>query len=144
MFIRTICPVQWADSLCLPLLIHPVSAGFPSPADDFLQSNLNLQDALIPHPVSTFLMRVQGDSMTGCGIYSGDLVIVDRSIDPVDGAVVIAVLEGKFTVKRFRKTGSQIMLAPEHPDYPPIVVTLEMDFYVWGVVTFNVHGHAGQ
>ncbi len=95
----------------------------------------------MPRPTATFMMRVKGHSMTGCGIHSGDLLIVDRSIDPVDGAVVIAVLEGEFTVKRFRKSGGRIMLVAENPDFPPIVVSQEMDFYIWGVVTFNVHGH---
>ncbi len=140
MLIRSVRPVDWADSLCLPFLFAPVSAGFPSPADDFLQSNLNLQDALIPRPAATFLMRVEGDSMEGCGIFSRDLIIVDRSIDPVDGSVVIAVLDGEFTVKRFRKTQGKILLTAENQDYPPISVQEGMDFFVWGVVTFVIHG----
>ncbi len=78
--------------------------------------------------------------MTGCGIFSGDLLIVDRSLDPVDGAVVIAVLDGEFTVKRFRRSKDQVLLAAENPDYSPITVSKGMDFYVWGVVTFVVHG----
>ena len=127
---------------CLPIFSTPVSAGFPSPADDHLQKNLNLQDALIPRPAATFLMRVEGDSMEGCGIFSGDLLVVDRSIDPVDGAVVIAVLNAEFTVKRFRKTQGKILLTAENPDYPPITVQRGMDFSVWGVVTFVVHGLA--
>ena len=142
MLVRSVHPVEWADSVCLPILTVPVSAGFPSPADDYLQSELNLQDALIHRPAATFFMRVEGDSMTGCGIFSGDLLVVDRSIDPVDGAVIIAVVEGEFTVKRFLRSEGTIMLAAENPDYPPIVVTQEMDFYVWGMVTFNVHGHS--
>lgn len=140
MFIRAIHPVDWANSLCLPFLTIPVSAGFPSPADDYLQSNLNLQDALIPRPAATFLMRVEGDSMRGCGIFTGDLLIVDRSLDPVDGSVIIAVLDGEFTVKRFRKRQGNILLTAENPDYPPIAVQRGMDFFVWGVVTFVVHG----
>ncbi|KAI9129166.1 LexA family transcriptional regulator [Acaryochloris sp. CCMEE 5410] len=140
MLICSVHPVAWADSLCLPFLSAPVSAGFPSPADDHLQKNLNLQDALIPRPAATFLMRVEGDSMEGCGIFSGDLLVVDRSIDPVDGAVVIAVLDGEFTVKRFRKTQGKILLTAENPDYPPITVQRGMDFSVWGVVTYVVHG----
>ncbi|ABW33338.1 LexA family protein [Acaryochloris marina] len=140
MLIRSVHAVEWADPVCLPIFSAPVSAGFPSPADDHLQKNLNLQDALIPRPAATFLMRVEGDSMEGCGIFSGDLLVVDRSIDPVDGAVVIAVLEGEFTVKRLRKTQGKILLTAENPDYPPITVQRGMDFSVWGVVTFVVHG----
>lgn len=140
MLIRSVHPVVWADFVCLPILSVPVSAGFPSPSDDYLQSELNLQDALIHRPAATFFMRVKGDSMTGCGIFSGDLLIVDRSLDPVDGAVVIAVLDGEFTVKRFRRSKGQILLAAENPDYPPIVVKAGMEFHIWGVVTFVVHG----
>lgn len=142
MLICSVQSVAWAGSLCLPLLVEPVSAGFPSPADDHLQNSLNLDEALIPHPAATFLMRVDGDSMEGCGIFSGDLLVVDRSLNPVDGAVVIAVLDAEFTVKRFRKTQGKILLTAENPDYPPITVQRGMDFSVWGVVTFVVHGLA--
>lgn len=108
MLVRSVHAAELAGSVCLPILSVPVSAGFPSPADDYLQSELNLQDALIHHPVATFFMRVEGDSMTGCGIFSGDLLVVDRSVDPVEGAVVIAVLDGEFTVKRFRRSQGRI------------------------------------
>lgn len=140
MLVRSVHPVAWADSVCLPVLTLPVSAGFPSPADDYLQSALNLQEALIHRPAATFFMRVEGESMQGCGIFSGDLLIVDRSVDPVAGAVVIAALEGEFTVKRFRKSQGRILLAAENPDYPAITITEGMDFYIWGVVTYVVHG----
>lgn len=142
MLVRSVHAVGWADSICLPIISVPIAAGFPSPADDHLQSELNLQDALVHHPAATFFMKVEGDSMTGCGIFSGDLLIVDRSLDPVDGAVVIAVLDGEFTVKRFRRSKGQVLLATENSDYPPITVSKGMDFYVWGVVTFVVHGLA--
>lgn len=140
MLISSVHPVAWADSLCLPLLVEPISAGFPSPADDYLQNPLNLDEALIPHPAATFMMRVEGDSMTGCGIFSGDMLIVDRSLNPEDGTVVIAVLDGEFTVKRFRRSNGRILLAAENPDYPPIVINEGADFHVWGVVTYVVHG----
>ena len=140
MLVRSVHAVELAGSFRLPILSVPVPAGFPSPADDHLQKNLNLQDALIPRPAATFLMRVDGDSMNGCGIFSGDLLVVDRSIDPVDGAVVIAVLDGEFTVKRLRKTQGKILLTAENPDYPPITVQRGIDFSVWGVVTYVVHG----
>lgn len=140
MLICSVHAVSWADSLCLPCLSVPVSAGFPSPADDHLQNNLNLQEALIPRPAATFLMRVKGDSMEGCGIFSGDLLIVDRSLPPVDGAVVIAVLNGEFTVKQLRLSQKTILLAAANADYTPIVVKAGMEFQVWGVVTYVVHG----
>ncbi|BDM82923.1 hypothetical protein AM10699_57840 (plasmid) [Acaryochloris marina MBIC10699] len=85
-------------------------------------------------------MRVDGDSMKGCGIFSEDLVIVDRSLNPVDGSVIIAVLDGEFMVKRFRQSNGRILLAAENPDYPPIVIQDGSDFHVWGVVTYVVHG----
>lgn len=140
MLICSVHAVSWADSLCLPCLAAPISAGFPSPADDHLQNNLNLQEALIPRPAATFLMRVKGDSMEGCGIFSGDLLIVDRSLTPIDGAVVIAVLNGEFTVKQLRLSQKTILLAAANADYTPIVVKAGMEFQVWGVVTFVVHG----
>lgn len=140
MFIRSVHPVVWADSLCLPLFSTRISAGFPSPADDFLQSHLNLQNALIPRPAATYLMRVKGNSMTGCGIFSGDLLIVDRSLEPVDRSVIIAVLNGEFTVKRFLLAQGSILLAAENSEYPPIDVKAGMEFHVWGVVTYVVHG----
>lgn len=140
MLICSVHPIEWADSLCLPLLVEPISAGFPSPADDYLQNPLNLDEALIPHPAATFMMRVDGDSMKGCGIFSGDMLIVDRSMNPVDGSVVIAVLDGEFTVKRFRRSNGRILLAAENPNYPPITVHEGSDFQVWGVVTYVVHG----
>lgn len=140
MLVRSVHAVELAGSFCLPILSVLVPAGFPSPADDHLQKNLNLQDALIPRPAATFLMRVEGDSMEGCEIFSGDLLIVDRSLDPVDGSVVVAVIDGEFTVKRFRRSNGRILLAAENPDYPPIVINEGSDFHVWGVVTFVVHG----
>ncbi|MGR3278874.1 LexA family protein [Acaryochloris marina NIES-2412] len=108
MLVRSVHAVELADSICLPILSVPVSAGFPSLADDHLQNSLNLQDALTHHPSATFFMRVEGDSMTGCGIFSGDLLVVDRSLTPRDGSVVIAVLDDDFTVKRVRRSQGRI------------------------------------
>ena len=130
----------WADVACLPLLKTAANAGFPSPADDYLQGSLNLQDLLVQHPAATFFMRVAGDSMTQCGIFSGDLLVVDRSLESKDGDVIIGELEGAFTVKRLRQAQGTIMLMSENPEYPPIAITSAMEFSVWGVVTHVIHG----
>lgn len=121
------------------MLHTPISAGFPSPAEDELQSSLDLRDLVVQCEEATYYVRVEGDSMQRCGIFSGDVLVVDRSLDPVDQSVVVAALNGEFVVKRYRKTKSRVMLVAENPDYPPIFINEAMDFLVWGVVTFVVH-----
>jgi DNA polymerase V len=120
----------------LPLYESRVQAGFPSPADDFSEGTLDLNEYLIKNPAATFYVRAQGNSMTGAGIYEGDILVVDRSVDVVSGKIVIAVVNGDLTVKRFHKTkDGKVSLLSENPAYKPIEVTEEMDFSVWGVVT---------
>lgn len=121
-----------------PLALSPVCAGFPSPADDHVDRHLDLNDYCIDHPAATFFVRVQGESMRGAGIFPGDLLVVDRAVEPASGRVVIAVLEGEFTCKRLRREGDGLRLLAEHPDYAPIVIHPEMDFEIWGVVTHVV------
>lgn len=123
----------------LPLFLESVSAGFPSPADDYLEGKLDLNDYLIMNPAATFLVRVTGDSMTNSGIYSGDLLIVDRSLEPKDGNIVIAVIDGELTVKRLRYVKNKLSLLPENPKYKPIEITESMNFEVWGVVSTVIH-----
>ena len=123
----------------VPFYENSVSAGFPSPAEDFMDLELNLQDYLIRHPSATFCVRVTGDSMIKAGISSGDVMIVDRSLETKDGSIVLAVLNGEFTVKRIKKNNNKLLLVPENPKFSPIVVSEEMDFKVWGVVTHVVH-----
>ena len=123
----------------LPLFLAKISAGFPSPADDYIDKKLDLNEFLIKHPAATFFVKVEGDSMLNAGIHSGDILIVDRALEPSDNKVVIAVLGGELTVKRIRKTNGKIYLAPENPDFSPIEVTPEMDVEVWGVVTHVIH-----
>ena len=123
----------------VPFYEASVSAGFPSPAEDFMDVELNLQDYLIQHPSATFCVRVTGDSMIKAGISSGDVMIVDRSLEPKDGSIVLAVLNGEFTVKRIKKNKDQLLLIPENVKFAPIVVSEEMNFKVWGVVTHVVH-----
>ena len=123
----------------IPLFETKISAGFPSPADDFVDTKLDLNDHLVHHPAATFFLRVSGDSMKGAGIFDGDLLIVDRSIERFNKAVIIAVLNGEMMVKRIIFRGKSVILAPENPEYKPVEVTEDMDFSVWGVVTAVVH-----
>jgi DNA polymerase V len=123
----------------LPLYSNKVSAGFPSPADDHLECKLDLNSHLIHHPSSTFFVKVSGDSMINAGIQSGDMLIVDRSIKPEHGKIVIAAINGELTVKRLSKQGGQVKLLPENEQYSPIEITDEQDIIIWGVVTYVIH-----
>ncbi len=116
-----------------------VVAGFPSPADDFLEEKLDLNEKLIRHPAATFFVRVAGNSMIKAGIHSGDMLIVDRSLEPKTGSVVVAVVNGEFTVKRISNQGDKLYLMPENPRFQPIQITDDSNFQVWGVVTNVIH-----
>ena len=118
-----------------PLMIQPVQAGFPSPAEHYIEKMLDLNDYLSTCPEATYYVRVTGDSMIGAGIGPGDVLCVDRSIDFFDGAIVIASVDGEFTVKYLRKNGGQIYLQPANPDFKPIFFGGEQDVRCWGVVT---------
>ena len=130
---------QIKTNYSIPLYFCPVSAGFPSPAEEYLEGQLDLNQHLIPHPLATFFVRVSGDSMMGAGIHEGDLLIVDRSLEARDGKVVIAVVNGELLVKRLKYDGNQPSLVAEHPDYPELKITEVMDFQIWGVVTNVIH-----
>jgi DNA polymerase V len=120
----------------LPLYESRVQAGFPSPADDYSEGTLDLNELLVKNPTATFYVRAQGDSMIGAGIEEGDILVVDRSVDVVHGKIIIAVVNGDLTVKRFHKTSDgAVSLLPDNPKYSPLQITDEMDFSVWGVVT---------
>lgn len=120
----------------LPLFIDKISAGFPSPAEGYLDKALDLNDLMIDNPPSTFFVRVEGDSMTGAGIYPGDMLIVNRAKEPTDGKIIIAVLDGELTVKRLRfMKNKTIQLEAENSAYQPIIVTSDRDFKIWGIVT---------
>jgi DNA polymerase V len=116
-----------------------VSAGFPSPADDYIEEKLNLDKHLIKNPSATFFVRVAGSSMIGAGIYPDDILIVDRSLEPKNKDVVIALLNGELTVKRFVKANNKFYLKPENPEYKPIEISRDGDFMIWGVVTNVIH-----
>ena len=123
---------------CLLFLV-PVSAGYPSPADDYLDGSLDLNQHLMKHPTATFFVRVAGESMREAGIHSRDVLIVDRSLTPTDGSVVIAVVNGELTVKRLSKQRGKLVLMPENSQYPPLPITKAVAFEVWGVVTYVIH-----
>ncbi|MBA3814667.1 MAG: translesion error-prone DNA polymerase V autoproteolytic subunit [Alphaproteobacteria bacterium] len=126
-------------SLSLPLFQSRIQAGFPSPCGDFKERSLDLNEPLVSHKAATFFMRVTGDSMTGVGIFPGDLLIVDRSLNPISGKVVIAVLNGEMTLKRLEKSKEGFLLCAENNRYEDIKVREEDDFSIWGVVTNVIH-----
>lgn len=123
----------------LPLYLSTIKAGFPSAADDYLDRKLDLNEHLIKHPTATFFVKVKGDSMVGAGIHSGDILIVDRSLQAENKKIVVAILNGEFTVKRLHKIKDKIVLLPENPNYEPIEVPKGADFEVWGVVVHVIH-----
>jgi len=123
----------------LPIFACGVSAGFPSPADDYLEGSLDLNEHLIRQPAATFFVRAKGDSMNGAGIHDGDLLVVDRSVDAKNGNVVIAVVNGELSVKRYLRSGQKFSLVPENPDYSPIIINEDDDIRLWGVVTNVIH-----
>ena len=125
--------------LNLPLYSCKISAGFPSPADDHLEKSLDLNNYLIKHPAATFFVRVSGDSMTDAGINDNDILIVDRSLKPSHGKIVIAVVDGQMTVKRLYKQSGKLILMPENKVYKPIEITEDMAIEIWGVVVTAIH-----
>jgi DNA polymerase V len=123
------------------LIIHvdgAICAGFPSPADDYLETQIDLKKELVKNPDATFVVRVQGDSMSGDGIDDGDVLIIDRSIKPRHGAVAVCYLNNAFTVKRLEKRGGKIRLLPANPDFAPIEVQEGDELVIWGVVTYVI------
>lgn len=123
----------------LPLFLTPVSAGFPSPASDYLDKKLDLHEYLIRNEAATFFLRACGNSMVNASINDGDLLIVDRSYEASHGRIVIAALDGELTVKRIVRRGAKVFLAPENPDYPEIDITEQEYIHIWGVVTTVIH-----
>lgn len=123
----------------LPLYLSPVKAGFPSPADDFIDRKLDLHEHLVRNRAATFFLRAQGDSMLGAGIHDGDLLIVDRSVEAAHDRIVIAALDDELTVKRLIRRKGRVFLAPENPDYPEFDITEREYIHIWGVVTYVIH-----
>ena len=125
--------------LPLPLFSGKVAAGFPSPADDYVEKTLDLNELLIQKPAATFFVRAQGESMLGAGIHPNDILVVDRSLEPVPGKIVICALNGELTVKRLERNNEQWQLKAENPAYPDIAIHEELELVVWGVVTNIIH-----
>ena len=127
------------SSGCSPLVGEKVQAGFPSPADDYVEEQLDLNKYCISNPPATFFVRVEGDSMVDAGINKGDLLVVDRSREVHSSDIVIAVINGEFTLKRLITKNNRFFLCPENPKYSSIKLTEDMEFEVWGKVTKVIH-----
>lgn len=119
----------------LPLVSEGISAGFPSPALDFVDLTIDLNKHLIKHPSSTFYGRVKGQSMKDEGINDGDLLVIDKSLDPIDGKIAVCYIDGEFTIKRITLAKNMCWLMPANENYKPIKVTSDNDFLIWGIVT---------
>ncbi|MCZ7649295.1 MAG: translesion error-prone DNA polymerase V autoproteolytic subunit [Planctomycetota bacterium] len=132
-------PAADPPTLAIAFALARVPAGFPSPADDHLEAPLDLNEHLIKHPAATFIVRASGDSMRDAGIHDGDLLIVDRSLSPRNGSIVVACVDGELTVKRLQKCGGRPYLTPENPAYPALWIDAGSTFEVWGVVTNCIH-----
>lgn len=136
--LRFVIPAE-AAAVRIPYFPQGIPAGFPSPADDYLQKALDLHEHLIKHPAATFFAHVQGDSLKDANIQDGDLLIIDRAETPRHRSIVVAIVNGEFTVKRLHKRNGEIRLVPENKAFPPIEVTEGMDVEIWGVVSHIIH-----
>jgi len=137
-------PVSMIDSvmtfiqsydLSLPIYSNKVNAGFPSPADDFKETRISLDEELITNKEATFFAKVNGQSMIGAGLDDNDLLVIDRSLEPENNKIAVCFLDGEFTVKRLKVKNGEVWLQPENPNYPIIKITEENDFIIWGIVT---------
>ncbi len=137
--IKAIYGFKYEIKLSRPVVGQRVPAGFPSPATDYIEGTLDLNEHLIKHPASTFFFRVDGLSMVEAGIFPEDILIVDRSLEPAHNKIIVAVYDGELTVKRLRIEGGNYYLCSENKDYPDICVDQELEFFVWGVVSYVIH-----
>ncbi len=128
-------PAAEASELYLPELLNHIPAGFPSPADDYMENSLDLNEYLVNNKAASFFIRVAGDSMEGAGIMNGDILLVDRSLDPGHNRIVIAIIDGQMTVKRLYFKNHRVFLVSENPRYKPVEITEHMDCSIWGVVS---------
>ena len=125
----------------IPLLTDSVSAGFPSPADDYTEENIDLNEHLISNPFSTFFLRVKGDSMINAGIKDKDLIIVDKSLIARPGNIIIAMIDGEFTIKRLSIKNNELYLKAENHNYPDFRFKNHIDVQIWGVVIYSIHSY---
>ena len=122
-----------------PLVAWHISCGFPSPTDDYRESELDINELVIAHPDATFYVRVSGNSMEGAGICEGDVLVVDRALDAWENAIIVALVNGECPVKRLVTSDDTRILMPENPHYDPLPITEEMEFRVWGIATYVIH-----
>ena len=138
MKVTEIYKLDQSTNLELPFFTTRISAGFPSPADDHIDQKLDL-NSLIKHPSDTFLVKVEGDSMINAGIQDGDILVVDKAIEPLNNKIVVANINGELTVKRLKIVGTKVYLLAENPNYKSIEINTILDFTIRGVVTFVIH-----
>lgn len=131
-------PDPFSKPLTRPLFLSRVRAGFPSPASDYIERELDLHELLITHPAATFYVRLAGDSLIDIGLFDNDILVVNRALEAQHKQIVVAAVDGEFTVKRLWLENGNIELRPENPLYQPIRIKPEQDFYIWGVVTGSV------
>ena len=130
---------DFTTQLDLPLAGTAIAAGFPSPAEEYLDLALDLNKELIKHPAATFYARVKGDSMVDAGIQDGDLLVIDKALEPKEGAIAVCYLDGEFTVKRLTVQEEGVYLMPANAEFKPIRITEENNFLVWGLVAYVIH-----
>ena len=130
---------DFTTQLELPLAGTAIAAGFPSPAEEYLDLALDLNKELIKHPAATFYARVKGDSMVDAGIQDGDLLVIDKALEPKEGSIAVCYLDGEFTVKRLAVREECVYLMPANAEFKPIRITEENDFLVWGLVAYVIH-----
>ena len=136
---QILLPCKMLPRLLTPLYSHSISAGFPSPADDYIEDKLDLNELLVTNKPATFFLRVKGDSMLNAGIHHGDMIVVDRSLQPGHRSIVVAVVDGELTVKRLITRGGVTELHAENAKYAPIRMQEGQELTIWGVVTSSVH-----
>jgi len=131
--------IDTTTELEIPLFESNISAGFPSPADDYIDLKIDFNKLLIKNPAATFCVRVNGVSMKDAGINNGDILVVDRSIEPKNNSVAVCFIDGEFTIKRITRVKHELFLVADNPEYKPIKISKDNDFQVWGVVRFVIH-----
>ncbi|MDJ0626306.1 MAG: translesion error-prone DNA polymerase V autoproteolytic subunit [Candidatus Caenarcaniphilales bacterium] len=139
LIVNEIIGFEQNSDLEIPLFESKIAAGFPTPTDDFVDRKIDLNRHIVQNPQDTYFVRVGGDSMINAGIYDGDILVVDRKVVVREGKIVIADLDGELTVKRLNRINGKLHLVAENPDYPPISISPECSFQVWGVVTYVIH-----
>lgn len=135
----TISTIDISTSLPLPLADAGIKAGFPSPAQDYMDIAIDLNQELVRHPSTTFYGRVRGDSMQDAHVFDGDILVIDKSLEPQSGDMAVCYIDGEFTIKYIEVSDNGVSLIPANPLYPTINVTADQDLIIWGVVTYVIH-----